>query len=170
MRVREARLARALFRRVSRGSRTGGPPYRSPTRVRWHVIRQSLTQMGQLLVVTSFPLHQLAPDKNCSARTAIEQMPPDGAFLYMFEYAKSHPRLRARFPARPRLFRLRKKTLKPYECMGLSYMVLFRDRRRAFQAHVYLGKRATKRTRARVLEILVVGPAPTKPGGLLVCE
>jgi hypothetical protein len=102
----------------------------------WHVIRQSLTQVGQLLVVTSFPLHQSAPDKNCSPRTAIEQMPPDGAFLYMFEYAKPHPRLLARFPARPRLFRLRKKTLKPYECMGLSYMVLFRDRRRAFQAHV----------------------------------
>jgi hypothetical protein len=86
----------------------------------WHVIRQSLTQVGQLLVVTSFPLHQSAPDKNCSPRTAIERMPPDGAFLYMFEYAKPHPRLLARF------------------------MVLFRDRRRAFQAHVYIGRRATK--------------------------
>lgn len=133
----------------------------------WHVIRRSLTQVGQLPVVTSFPLHQAAPDKNCFPRTAIEQMPPDGAFLYMFEYAKAHPRLLARFPVRPRLFRLRRKTLKSYECMGLSYMVLFRDRRRAFQAHVYLGRRATKRTRARVLEILdslVVGPAPAKPG------
>jgi hypothetical protein len=133
----------------------------------WHVIRQSLTQVGQLLVVTSFPLHQSAPDKNCSPRTAIEQMPSDGAFLYLFEYTRARPRLLARFPPRPKRFRLRKKTRQPYECVGLSYMVRFRDRGRAFQAHVFLGKRATKRTRARVLELLdslVVGPAPVKPG------
>jgi hypothetical protein len=133
----------------------------------WHVIRQSLTQVGQLLVVTSFPLHQSASDKNCSPRTAIEQMPSNGAFLYMFEYARARPRLLARFPPRPSRFRLRRKTWQPYECMGLSYMVRFRDRGRAFQAHVFLGKRATKRIRARVLEILDrlgVGPAPVKPG------
>jgi hypothetical protein len=133
----------------------------------WHVIRQSLTQVGQLLVVTSFPLHQSAPDKNCSPKTAIEQMPSDGAFLYMFEYARAHPRLLARFPPRPRGFRLRKKARQPYECLGLSYMIRFRDRGRAFQAHVFLGKRATSGTRARVLEILdslVVGPPPVKPG------
>jgi hypothetical protein len=136
----------------------------------WHVIRQNVTQVGQLLVVTSFPLHQSAPDKNCSPKTAIEQMPADGAILYMFEYVRADPRLLARFPSRPTHFRLRTKTLKPYECMGLSYMVRFRDRRRAFQAHVFLGKRATGRTRTRVLEILdslVVGPAPAHPGRTL---
>ena len=136
----------------------------------WHVIRQSLTQVGQLLVITSFPLHQSAPDKNCSPRTAIEQMPSHGAFLYMFEYVRTPPRLLARFPPRPRSFRLSEKSRKPYECFGLSYMIRFRDRRRAFQAHVFLGKHSTQRTRRLMLETLdsvLVGPAPVNPGRAL---
>jgi hypothetical protein len=125
----------------------------------WHLIRQPLTQVGyptQRLVVTSFPLRQKRPDRNCAPKTAIEQLPPDGAFLYMFEYRRyaGRPLLLARFPLRPKHFRLRKKAFVPYECFGLSYGLYFRDKWRAFQAHVFLGKRATRRTRALLLETL----------------
>lgn len=125
----------------------------------WHVLSRPLTQVGyppQKLVIASFAVRQARPDQGCRPRTAIEQMPAGGALIYMFEYRRYANRARhlARFPRRPAHFELREQTRVEYECFGLSYGLHFRDRGRAFQAHVYLGRRATKRARSRVLRAL----------------
>jgi hypothetical protein len=76
-------------------------------------------------------------------------MPPTGAFIFGWEYGSGS---RRDFPARPRHFRL--KNFGPYECLGPSYMMRFRQAGRFFQIHVVLGKRASKVRRATVLRIL----------------
>src|SRR5206468_1905484 len=121
----------------------------------WHVARRPLTRLeSEILAITSFPLRQTEPDPNCAPETARSQLPPDGAFIYMFEYDRYAGRrnLLARLPQRPKHFSLR--SLKPYECFGTSYLLAFHDQGRAFQIHVTLGRRATAKTRARVVETL----------------
>ena len=125
----------------------------------WHQYPRSLTRVAeptQKLVITSFAVRQGRPDEGCRPKTVIEHMPADGAFIYIFEYRQYAGRTRqlARFPRRPKHIQLRERTRVEYECFGLSYGVPFRDRGRAFQAHVYLGSQATATTRARVLRTL----------------
>lgn len=126
----------------------------------WHVITARLTRVlspVQRLVVTSFALRQVRPNPGCAPTSAIRQLPLTGAFLFMFEYTGltrlTHHDL-LRFGKRPARFRLSPSTYEPYECMGLSYVILFRDAGRAFQVHVYLGAHATARTRTKLLSVL----------------
>jgi hypothetical protein len=123
----------------------------------WHVVSRPLTDVSspvQRLVVTSFGVSRHRPDGGCSPASALREMPRDGALLFMFEYQGPTHHDAQREPPRPRQFRLDPKTLQPYECMGRSYMMRFRDHGRVFQAHVYLGRRASSRTRDRVLGVL----------------
>jgi hypothetical protein len=61
-------------------------------------------------------------------------MPPDGAFLYVFESADGDG---AAFP--PRSGELALGPLRTYECLGASRMARWREGGRSFQAHVLLG-------------------------------
>jgi hypothetical protein len=123
----------------------------------WHVFRGHLTSVSspvQRLVVASFPVRQARPDGGCSPATAVGQMPPAGALLFMFEYQGPTRHDVERVPARPAAFRLDRRSLGNYECMGRSYSVRFRDRGRVFQAHLYFGAKATATTRQRLLGVL----------------
>jgi hypothetical protein len=123
----------------------------------WHVSRQPLTGVIsplQRLVVTSFIVHQRHPDGGCRPTTALREMPATGALLFMFEYEGPTHHDASREPARPPHFRLDPRTLLPYECMGRSYAVRFRDHGRVFQAHVFLGAHASAATRRRILGVL----------------
>ena len=82
-------------------------------------------------------------------------MPPNGAFVFAWEYARPSPLgpIRARdFPPRPTHFRLT--GFARYECLGPSYMLRFRQSGRFFQVHVAFGRRASTAMRAIVLRIL----------------
>ncbi len=131
----------------------------------WHVVTAPLTRVlwpVQRLVVTSFRLRQARPDPNCTPATAVRELPPTGAFLFMFEYTRTPGQPTARFPARPAHFRLDPKSYRPYECMGPSYAIEFRDAGRAFQVQLFIGTRASQRTRATlvsILDSLIVKPA-----------
>jgi hypothetical protein len=130
------------------------------------VTARPLTDVGspvQRLVATSYPIRQRHRDRSCGPRTAVRQMPPDGAMVFIWEYrGPGHDELR-RAPVRPPHFALTRRMLGDYECMGRSYLVLFRDGGRLLQAHVYLGRRAGAATQRRALEVLDslrLGPAP----------
>jgi len=132
----------------------------------WHVVTAPLTRVlwpVQRLVMTSFRLRQARPDPNCTPATAIRELPPTGAFLFMFEYTRIRGQPAAHFPTRPAHFRLEPKSYRPYECMGPSYAIEFRDAGRAFQVQLFIGTRASQRTRATlvsILDSLIVKPRP----------
>jgi hypothetical protein len=123
----------------------------------WHVSRRPLTAVSspvQRLVMTSYAVRQHGRDSGCGPATALRQMPATGAMVFLFEYRGPTAHDVAREPPRPRRFRLDPRSLAPYECLGRSYMVRFRDHGRVLQAHIYLGRRAGAATRARVLAVL----------------
>jgi hypothetical protein len=104
-------------------------------------------------------LHQNAPDPNCTPATALRSRPPDGGFVYLFEEEGLNRTQLARIPARPARLALPPSSYQPYECMGPSWKVAFRDGGRAFQAHVY-GPPARRREALAILDSLRVRPAP----------
>ncbi|HEU4973698.1 MAG TPA: hypothetical protein VFT50_01310 [Baekduia sp.] len=123
----------------------------------WHVTGRPATGVAaplQRLTITSFAVHQRRPDRSCGPTTARRQMPADGAMLFLFEYrGPSAAMLRAAEP-RPARFGLDRAALNPYECMGRSYLLMFREHGRLLQAHAYLGRRASQATRERLIGVL----------------
>jgi hypothetical protein len=107
---------------------------------------------GERLVLGTFDLQRAPPDPNCTPSAAIEAMPPDGAFLYVFEYIDLAERWKRRIPERSGELRLG--PVIAYECMGESRMVTWQERGRAFQAHAYVGPRASATLRRDVESIL----------------
>jgi hypothetical protein len=128
----------------------------------WRVYSQKLTdaisQCDQIALGT-FPLHQKAPDFNCTPATALRSRPPEGGFIYMFETEGLNRTELERIPPRPARLALPRSSYQPYECMGLSWRVDFRDGGRAFTAHVY-GPPARRRDALAILDSLRVRPAP----------
>jgi hypothetical protein len=122
----------------------------------WFVYGHRLTSVGaprEQLTFGSFPLPKAPPDRNCTPTQAIDAMPADGAFAFVFEYRGLNRRQRARFPGYPR-FSLRAKDRRAYECFGESWQFRWRDRGRPFQAHAYLGPDASAPRRAELLAAL----------------
>jgi hypothetical protein len=122
----------------------------------WHVYEHALTSVSEpreQLAFGSFELPKAAPDRNCTPRQAIDALPADGAFAFVFEYRHLNRTQRLRFPGYPR-FSLRAKDRRAYECFGESWMFRWRDRGRAFQAHAYLGEKAGAQRRAELLAAL----------------
>ena len=80
--------------------------------------------------------------------------PPNGVFLFGWEYDR--PALagvqRSDFPPRPDHFELKGPT--GFECLGPSYVVVFREAGRLFQIHVVLGPQAGEDARATALNVL----------------
>ena len=132
----------------------------------WHATRRPLTPVTspvQVLAVASYALPQgNAGADGCSPKEALDRLPPNGVFLFGWEYDR--PGLagvhRSDFPRRPDHFDLRGPT--GFECLGPSYVVTFREAGRLFQMHVVLGPEAGADERAtalRVLDSLEVSPS-----------
>jgi hypothetical protein len=108
--------------------------------------------MGERLVVGTFDLPSEPPDRDCTPRAAIEAMPPDGAFIYLFEYLDLADRWKQRISERTGEITLGPKMA--FECMGESRKATWRQHGRAFQAHVYIGQRASDELKRDVRSIL----------------
>jgi hypothetical protein len=114
-----------------------------------------------MFAVGSFPLDQAEPDRGCSPSHALEEIPPEGAFIILLESNaepdKAHPPEDSTFrppPPRPQHFELNEKDLHNYECFGLSYRYEFSDQGRNFLAFISFGERATTQTKDEALSIL----------------
>jgi hypothetical protein len=119
----------------------------------WYATAAPLTPVTspvQVLAVASYPLpHDDRGADGCMPKEALDALPPDGAFIYGWEYSSPQGE---RFPPKPRHFRL--KNFAGFECLGPSYVFHFRQAGRFFQVHVAVGQRASAYTRATVLRIL----------------
>jgi hypothetical protein len=125
----------------------------------WYTTSHALTPVTgpqQILAVASYPLpHNNAGADGCEPKAALDRTPPNGAFIFGWEYGRVgyDPDIRPHdFPPRPKHFKLT--GFARYECLGPSYMLRFRAGGRAFQIYVALGGRASATTRATVLRIL----------------
>ena len=119
----------------------------------WQRYDGPLTSLaGERLVLGTFELPHAPPDRDCTPRAAIDAMPPDGAFIYLFEYLDLAPRAKQRIPARTGEIKLGPE--RAYECMGESRMATWREHGRAFQAHVYIGPRTTDQLKRDLRSIL----------------
>jgi len=109
------------------------------------------------LAVASFALDAARSDTGCSPVPVVESLPPDSAFVILFEYTEGpvdeSPWVRE-VPDRPAHFTLAGARFANYECYGASYMIRFVEQRRVFQAHVSFGDDATDETRANALAVL----------------
>lgn len=109
----------------------------------WRVYPQALTQAVSArdqIALGTFALQQRRPDPNCTPATALRARRPGSGFLFLFEYRGLSQKQLERFPQRPATLRLPPSAFAPYECMGRSWLVRFRDHGRAFQAHIYGGQ------------------------------
>jgi hypothetical protein len=108
---------------------------------RWRRYDWPLTSaVGERLKLGTFEIERGPPDPNCTPRAALDALPADGAFIYVFEYTNLADRWKRRIPERSGELALGPEIA--YECMGASRMVTWQERGRAFQAHIYLGPRA----------------------------
>jgi hypothetical protein len=82
-----------------------------------------------------------------------DDLPDDGAFVFMFEYRGLNRTQRMRFPRYQR-FSLRERDRRAYGCAGDSWLFRFRQQGRSFQAHAYLGRTASPARRAELLAAL----------------
>jgi hypothetical protein len=115
----------------------------------WHATAAALTPVGYpQFAIASYPLpHDDRGANGCEPKAALERLPATGVFIFAWEFSGTQ---RDRdFPRRPRHFRLRH--FARYECLGPSYLLRFRAAGRYFQAHVVLGRQATRSTRKLAL-------------------
>jgi len=107
----------------------------------WRIYPFRLTgvQLRNQIALGTFALDQDRPDPNCTPRTALKARGDDGGLLYVFEYADLDETQKRRVPRRPMRFQLNPRDPVPYECLGLSYLIRWRepDSGRVFQAHIY---------------------------------
>jgi hypothetical protein len=125
----------------------------------WRLHKGALTQAiaaRDQIALATFPLHQRAPDANCTPATALRARPITGGFVFLYE-STLNPTELARVPPRPR--RLALSGPRPFECFGSSWRVDFRDGGRAFTAHVY-GPLRRRREALAILDSLRIRPVP----------
>ena len=137
----------------------------------WHDVAQQLTGLAdpaQQLAAATFELRQTHPDKGCALLTARRQLPSDGVLVTPLESrdaAGVPPRLR-KFPPRPSHFRLRKRDIQPYECLGRGINLPFHAQERAFYAMAMVGPRAPRSRLAEaeaLLDSLAIQKIPPPP-------
>lgn len=133
----------------------------------WNLIERRLAAAvgaEQQIAAGTFTVPAGPPDGNCTPAPALRRIDPDDAFVYAFEYA-GDPGGRDPFPPRPPHFALDEESLQPYECVGVSYLLRWREHGRWFQAHLSFGEDAGADRRREALELLdnlAVGPAPDR--------
>ncbi len=133
----------------------------------WHLIRRRLTDVlepAQRLAVASFPVRLASHACECGTPN-IRDFPRAGAFLFVWESpAPSTPAGMRRVPPLPARFLVTQGNPHWYECAGPSWMTVFRDRGRVFQAEVYLGPAAGRTVREKMDGLLdslqVAAPRP----------
>lgn len=109
------------------------------------------------LAAASFPLDQVRSDTGCAPVPVVESLPPDSAFIILFEYTEGpldESSWARDVPDRPAHFTLDEADFANYECYGASYMFRFVEGGRVFQAHVSFGDEAADETRATALTVL----------------
>jgi hypothetical protein len=139
----------------------------------WHVLAPRVTALVypvDRLLLTSYRARR---GGNCAPDRAEDELPADGALVYVFEYRPRVGKVRFRrsaFPPRPPHFALPRRALGNYECWHVpSYSLRFRAAGRPFQAHVAFGPRAGAARRAQVLRALDslritrIAPPPPDP-------
>jgi hypothetical protein len=137
----------------------------------WHDVAQQLTGLAdpaQQLAAATFELRQTRPDEGCSLETARRQLPPDGVLVTLLESrdAAGVPSRLRKFPPRPSHFRLRKRDVRPYECLGRGINVPFHTQERAFYAMALVGARAPRSRLAEaaaLLDSLAIQKIPPPP-------
>jgi hypothetical protein len=107
---------------------------------------------GERLMLGTFELKRGPPDDNCTPQAAIDAIPSDAAFIYLFEYVDLAERWKQRIPERTGELTLGPEVA--FECMGESRMATWREHGRAFQAHVYLGPRTSDQVQRDARSIL----------------
>lgn len=100
---------------------------------------------------------------DCAPTSAQEELPADGALLWLMEYRSS--RDPEDFPPRPERFELDEEAFAAYECSLVpSYLVLWTEAGRFFQVHVAFGPEAPPVVRQDALGALdsidVTAPIP----------
>jgi hypothetical protein len=139
----------------------------------WHALGPRVTALVypvDRLLLTSYRAKR---GGNCAPDRAEDELPADGALVYLFEY---RPRVgkvwpssfrRSDFPRRPTHFTLPQRAIGHYECWRVSsYVIRFRAAGRPFQMHIAFGPRAGAARRAQVLralDSLRIAPIPPPP-------
>jgi hypothetical protein len=107
----------------------------------WRIYPFALTgvQLPRQIALGTFPLEQAKPDPNCNPATALEAMGEDGGLLFVFEYTHLTEAQKDQFQRRPARFELPTHEPVAYECLGMSYLISWRESisDRVFQAHLY---------------------------------
>jgi hypothetical protein len=139
---------------AARAAATGGISIRIPEG--WHVLRGWLSYVTDpvpRLAVASFPVRLSRRTCECGMPN-VENLPRNGAFLFVWEYRRFSKRTLKYFPLRPAQFRMGTGQPQRYTCQGPSYEFSFREAGRAFQADVYLGSLVRPKLRAGLLALL----------------
>ena len=141
----------------------GGISLRVPSG--WHLVRGWLSDVVipiPRLAVASFDVRLSRHSCSCGMPN-VRNFPPAGGFLFVWEYPDLTRGQLQRVPARPRRFAIPSAAIGPDTCGGPSDTLGFRSNGREFQVELYVGPRATSRTRAQlagILDGLQVTPGP----------
>jgi hypothetical protein len=124
----------------------------------WHATIRRFTILldpRERVVLTSFPVDDVARSRECSPNTVLARMPRTGIAAFLLEYMDDAAR--RHIDARPRHFRFR--GTGPGCCFwpppdARAYAFNFGDSGRAFQLLIAVGKDATPETRRLAIESL----------------
>ena len=129
----------------------------------WHRARAltNLVVPREVLALATYPLRGGSRAGECAPASAREDMPADGAFVWLLEYRPLRGDVwadlpRERFPPRPDTFELRRTDLeRGVSCFpGPGRMTTFSAAGRPFQLLVALGERAPDERLAQVRDVL----------------
>ena len=133
----------------------------------------NLSDPREILVLATYPLRSRDGAGECAPRKALDDLPSDGAFVWLLEYRPSTGDVwagmpRERFPPKPAHFGLDRADLEPnISCHdGPGYRTTFRAADRPFDLFVAFGKRAPDSRIAevdRILDSLRFAELPSPP-------
>lgn len=122
----------------------------------WHLINRRLTDVIEpvaRLAIASFPLRLANHPCECG-QPNIRNLPPDGGFVFMWEYPTLTPLQLRSIPRRPPQFHVTNANTQSHQCTGPSWTTGFRSSNRGFQLEVYLGRSASTTVKTRIDRML----------------
>lgn len=122
----------------------------------WHVRHGWLSDVvdpAPRLAVASFPARLSRHTCECGFPNVVN-FPPNGAFVFVWEYLHPSRRSLARAPRRPARIRLTADGKVRQTCNGPSDGLGFKDAGRVFQVEIYIGPKAGATLRARLTAVL----------------
>jgi hypothetical protein len=130
----------------------------------WTWREDPVPTLGEPRILFAAGTWNFPPGGDCGPQPALEELPPDGALLWLLEYRV--PSNSADFPVRPVRLSLSGEP-EVYECATTrpTYLLRFQDGFRYFQIHVAVGEAASEQTRRDVVDVLnslSAGPLPTE--------